>query len=344
MKKKTKQIPENPDHHKQSAQHHKQPALKWIALGAVAGLVVLGVWGWKKLHKSQLKQPSNTQPDDEVNNFLYQGNHPSSTPATITDSITHKPHRHVSYTTSADNISTSDQSSADSLKTSSDFPLKKGSRGPKVQQLQVALIAQYGKGILPRYGADGSFGNETQAALNKLKNQGTIASAIIDENMFNILTANAGSNMRQIGSDLYDAAQANDYHKAVPLLQKLKNADDYKVANAAFKSRSFSGRISLLSGMFNAFKEKSQIDNLRMLFGTMGLQYDKNNDKWSLAGYGGSGIITIEPTVVWINTHHKVNVPARMILGNEVCRHLNYCLFENAGDYFLVPEKSIRCI
>jgi hypothetical protein len=341
MKKKFPQIPEKP-------QHHKQPAYKWVALGvAVGGLVAFGYWGWKKLHKSQIKPPSKTQPDNEVNSFLYQENHPSSTPATIADSIPHKLHRLVSHATSENNINTSDQSSADSLKTSSDFPLKKGSRGPKVRQLQLALITKYGKSILPKYGADGSFGNETMAALNKLKDQGILASAMIDENMFNILTADAGNNMRQTGSDLYDAAQANDYHKAIPLLQNLKNTDDYKAANTAFKSRSFSGRISLLSGMFNAFKEKSQRDNLRILFGGMGLHYDKKNGEWSLpslSGYGGPGIITIEPTIVWINTHHKINVPARMVLGNEVCRHLNYCLFENAGDYFMVPEKSIRCI
>jgi hypothetical protein len=35
--------------------------------------------------------------------------------------------------------------------------------------LQEALIAKYGKQILPRYGADGDFGSEMAAALKKLK-------------------------------------------------------------------------------------------------------------------------------------------------------------------------------
>lgn len=46
------------------------------------------------------------------------------------------------------------------------FPLKKGSSGVLVKQLQTALLAQGGK--LPKYGADGKFGAETEAALKSL--------------------------------------------------------------------------------------------------------------------------------------------------------------------------------
>src|SRR5437899_11515365 len=44
---------------------------------------------------------------------------------------------------------------------SSEFPLAKGSKGNNVRLLQEALIAKYGKSILPKYGADGDFGTET---------------------------------------------------------------------------------------------------------------------------------------------------------------------------------------
>lgn len=47
----------------------------------------------------------------------------------------------------------------------SGFPLKKGSSGPLVGELQQILISKYGKSILPKYGADEKFGNETEAAL-----------------------------------------------------------------------------------------------------------------------------------------------------------------------------------
>lgn len=44
------------------------------------------------------------------------------------------------------------------------FPLKKGSSGPKVKQLQKYIQAKDPK-ALPKYGADGSWGKETEDAL-----------------------------------------------------------------------------------------------------------------------------------------------------------------------------------
>lgn len=54
------------------------------------------------------------------------------------------------------------------------FPLKNGSKGAKVKQLQNALIKKYGASILPKYGADGMFGKETAAALVRAKLPATI--------------------------------------------------------------------------------------------------------------------------------------------------------------------------
>jgi hypothetical protein len=46
----------------------------------------------------------------------------------------------------------------------SDFPLKKGSKGALVQRLQLAI----GTDKLPKFGADGDFGTETQNALKSV--------------------------------------------------------------------------------------------------------------------------------------------------------------------------------
>lgn len=45
------------------------------------------------------------------------------------------------------------------------FPLKQGSRNALVKQLQNALIATYGSSVLPKYGADGDWGTETNTAV-----------------------------------------------------------------------------------------------------------------------------------------------------------------------------------
>lgn len=48
------------------------------------------------------------------------------------------------------------------------FPLKYGSSGSRVKQMQQLLIKVHGKSILPKYGADGHWGDETQGALVSL--------------------------------------------------------------------------------------------------------------------------------------------------------------------------------
>jgi hypothetical protein len=50
---------------------------------------------------------------------------------------------------------------------SSGFPLKKGSRGAKVKELQQAIL-KYDPKALPKYGADSDFGSETQFAVSKI--------------------------------------------------------------------------------------------------------------------------------------------------------------------------------
>ena len=71
----------------------------------------------------------------------------------------------------------------------------------------------------------------------------------------------------------------------------------------------------------------------------MGLQFDGN--KWSLSGFDGVSIVTIEPTTIWVNAKQAINVPAKMVLGNEVTKRLDYTLFENNGKHFLVQTKSV---
>lgn len=67
------------------------------------------------------------------------------------------------------------------------FPLKRGSSGQLVKNIQKALIAKFGRKILPKYGADGHWGSEMQSALKKLKLPTTITSQMFNQ----ILTSGA---------------------------------------------------------------------------------------------------------------------------------------------------------
>lgn len=216
------------------------------------------------------------------------------------------------------------------------FPLKKGSKGENVRQLQLALIAKYGKSILPKYGADGDFGSETLAALKKAGLPDTV-----NESTFYVLTQGSKPDTGNLGKELYDAAAAKNYSKVITLLKQLQSVDDYTKANEVFKTyRLGSVRQTIVNGLLTTFSTTAQKEAIRLEFLRMGLQYD--GSKWSLSGFDGLPVMTIEPTTVWINATEGVKVPARMVLGNEISKRLDYTLFENGGKYFLVHTKSIQ--
>lgn len=59
----------------------------------------------------------------------------------------------------------------------SSFPLKKGSKNVYVEQLQQALINNFGPGVLSRFGADGDWGSETETAMLRYTSKNQIDSA-----------------------------------------------------------------------------------------------------------------------------------------------------------------------
>lgn len=228
---------------------------------------------------------------------------------------------------------------------SDDFPLKKGSKGDNVRALQNALISKHGRSMLPKYGADGGFGSETAAALKKLKLPATVS-----ETLFNVLTQGGGSNgggrgesvdHGVLGTNLYKAAIRKDFPAVLSLLKQISSSADYSTVSESFKRYRIGGvRQTLVNGLLNTFKSASQKEQLRLAFAKMGLSYD--GSKWSLAGIDGIPIITVRPTRIWVNPRTAIGVPARMVLGHEIARKLQYVLFANNGRYFLVHSGCVR--
>lgn len=70
------------------------------------------------------------------------------------------------------------------------FPLKKGSKGEKVRELQNILIG-INPGALPKYGIDGDFGTETESALFQYLNKKSV------DNEEDLATLNALKNTAQ---------------------------------------------------------------------------------------------------------------------------------------------------
>lgn len=285
-----------------------------LAVGATG---ILGYFGWQYFKKKRQTKTAHSDIDAIIKNM--------DQPIVLTPD---PPKRKVPPRT------TYSQSSV--IERTDDFPLKKGSKGENVRKLQEALITKYGKATLPKYGADGDFGSEL---LNALKKLGLPTS--INESTLNVIAQGTTINPTTIGKDLYKAAIAKDYSKTILLLKKMKSVDDYTAANTVFKQDRINGvRQTIVNGLLNVFPTESQKQAIKFEFLRMGLQFD--GSKWSLSGIDGLPIVTLVPTSVWLNASESVKVPARMVLGNEVTRRLDYTLFENKGKYFLVQSKTVK--
>ena len=222
------------------------------------------------------------------------------------------------------------------------FPLKKGSKGEKVRLLQQGLINKNGSSILPRYGADGSFGSEVIVALKKLKLPSTIS-----ETLYNVLTQDSSGNSASgfdpgaIAKNLFNSTQKKDLSAVIAYLKKISNVSEYQLVNTKFQEYRLNGgvRKTLVNGILSTFLTENQKSQIRYEFVRMGLRYD--GTKWSLSGLDGMTIATKEPATIWINGKKSITVPAKMVLGVEVSRRLDYTLFENNKKYFLVQTRSV---
>lgn len=285
-----------------------------LAVGATG---ILGYFGWQYFRKKREKRATHSDIDSIIRNM--------DQPIVLTpDPPKPKSRPKTTYTQPI------------IAERTDDFPLAKGSKGENVRRLQEALIAKYGKSALPKYGADGDFGTEV---VNALKKAGLPSS--ITESTLHVLAQGTTTNPGAVGKDLYKAAAAKDYSKTILLLKKLKSVDEYTAANNVFKQDRIAGvRQTIVNGLLNVFPAETQKQAIKFEFLRMGLQFDGN--KWSLSGIDGLPIVTMIPTSVWLNASESVKVPARMVLGNEVTRRLDYTLFENKGKYFLVHTKAVK--
>jgi peptidoglycan hydrolase-like protein with peptidoglycan-binding domain len=310
-------------------QQKKKIVLTTLAVGAAG---ILGYFGWQYYKKR--KDKNNSEPEVSFKKTAAEESSPSYVDTPVFRPAA-KPKTKLRPQAVNQNPYLDIPAAA-----KNDFPLKRGSKGEKVRALQEALIAKYGKQILPRYGADGDFGPEMTAALKKAKLPATIS-----QSTYNVLVQTNKANSSDgvsMAKQIFVAASKRDFDQTVQLLKQLQSKDDYRQASDEFKNYRLNGgvRQTLVNGLLNTFSKEDQKQAIRFEFLRMGLQFDGN--KWSLSGFDGVSIITIEPATVWVNSTETIQVPAKMVLGNEVSKRLDYTLFENNGKHFLVQTKSIQ--
>ncbi len=210
---------------------------------------------------------------------------------------------------------------------SSGFPLKKGSRGDLVKNIQEFLIQKYGASVLPKYGADGVWGSELDTALISKGFATTI-----DADTFAKLiasgavptTTTSGNkpkfNPELLATNLRLAILDNNLTKALTSLSKIFTVKGYSMVNEEFKKvRIYGVRKTLVNALLSQFSDESEKKKLNEQFYRMGLKY--NGSQWSLSGVGQilcDQIKSIMPVRVWNAKGTAINVPKETILGEFI--------------------------
>jgi hypothetical protein len=315
---------------------------KIVLLGV--GLTATGLAGYFGYQYLKKLKEAESQKSKPISTFTPPETTPTYTPP-INNTYTPPVYEEPIYKGSSSNSNTSKpkensySSTYTEPKPKSTFPLKRGSKGIKVKELQLALIATYGKSILPKYGADGDFGKELANALKKLK-----YSATVSESLFHVITGGKTTSF-SLAKQFLSALNNSDYVTTMTLLKQLNSKSDYTSVSNEFKGYRLHGgvRQTLVNGTLNTFSDATQKQNIRIEFIRMGLKY--NGKKWSLDGLGninGNKIITTQATQIWLDGFNSMSVPQNMILGTAIAERLDFTLFEKDKRYFLVRTATIK--
>ncbi len=213
-------------------------------------------------------------------------------------------------------------SSSSSAPARRSFPLKRGSKGSLVKNLQQALIKKYGASILPKYGADGGFGSETQ---NALLSKG-LPTSIDSDTYTQIIISSGGtsssgsgqvSNASSIATTIYNAIIKDSISSAIKGLKQINSVSDYTSVNTHFKKKRVGlVRMTLVTGLLSTFNSTSEKKQINQELYRIGLKYD--GSKWSLSGVLGVAmdqLVAIANTKIWDESGSGMMIPKGTIVG-----------------------------
>lgn len=226
------------------------------------------------------------------------------------------------------------------------FPLRKGSKGPRVLLLQQALERILGKEVLSRYTRiDGDWGPKTEEAVKLAK-----LPTIIDEATFNRLTGNASAlpamfNPRTLSAELHNHAAGRNLEGVLSVLRQLKTVADYSAVNKYFiAAQVFSVSRSIVTYLLDeTFHNDSYAkERVRSEFRRIGLV--ERSGKWSLAGIQVyRDLITIKDTYVIDKSGNRIPVKRNTILGEEVIVSNGMTWFNSVdGRMHSVPTQHVK--
>jgi len=242
--------------------------------------------------------------------------------------------------TGSTTASTSKKKSTARTAPSDDFPLKKGSKGLRVEQLQKALMKKNAD-----IQADGKFGAATQAALKALG-----YSDVVDESTFAKLTGVDAAalrvvfNPKELAQKLLSAANRRNDDDAVYILGQIKSVADYTAVNDYYKKQGLISKTIVTDLLDYSFKQDAAaLERIKAEFIRIGLKVNEAGI-WSLQGIQlYKDLITIRPTVVIDGWGNRIPVKKSTILGDEVKIENGMTWFRSVDRTILkVPTQDVR--
>ena len=233
---------------------------------------------------------------------------------------------------------------------SDSFPLKLGSKGSRVTQLQQALQTVLGAKVLEQYTKiDGIFGSGTQKALKAAGLPVTV-----NEDTFNSIAAKDRfiplpvQTPQSLGNKLYIYATGKNFDGVMTVLQQLNTTADYSAANSSFVgSQIFSVSKSIVTYLLDEAFSNNQFakDQIKAEFKRIGLKQDTAG-KWSLSGFSGyNDLITIIDTYVLAPNGNRISVNRNTILGEQTSIKNGMTAFRSIdGGQFSVPTGHVKYV
>lgn len=226
-----------------------------------------------------------------------------------------------------------------SLSAADGFPLKRGSRGSRVTQLQQALFR-----TLPSIQIDGQFGPATAAALKAAGYSETVNETLFKKIVGSLETLQIVFNPSALALTLYKAAQGKNLAGVLSVLKQIKTSSDYSSVNEAYKKQAFISKTIVTDLLDYAFKDDAAAqDQIRHEFQRMGLKVDSAGT-WSLQGIRlYKDLITIRATIVTDGMNNKIPVKRNTILGDEIKVSSGMTWFRSIDRSVLkVPTQDVK--
>ncbi len=233
---------------------------------------------------------------------------------------------------------------------SDSFPLKVGSRGSRVTQLQQGLQSILGAKVLEQYTKiDGIFGSGTGKALKAAGLPSTV-----NEDTFNSIAgkdrfiALPTQTPQSLGSKLYIYATGKNFDGVMTVLRQLNTTADYSAANSSFVgSQIFSVSKSIVTYLLDEAFPYNQLakDQIKAEFMRIGLKQD-DAGKWSLSGFSGyNDLVTIIDTYVLAPNGKRIAVNRNTILGEQTSIKNGMTAFRSIdGGAFSVPTSHVTYV